>query len=45
MTTGSLQKKSGKYYAVICFNSGEGKQTQKWISTGYTIIGNKKKAD
>ena len=45
MTTGSLQKKSGKYYAVICFNSGEGKQTQKWINTGYTVVGNKKKAD
>jgi len=45
MTTGSLQKKNGKYYAVICFNNGGGKQTQKWISTGYTIIGNKKKAD
>jgi len=44
VTTGSLQKKNNKYYAVICFNSG-GKQTQKWISTGYTIIGNKKKAD
>ena len=45
MTTGSLQVKGGKYYAVICFNTGGGKQSQKWIGTGYTTIGNKKKAE
>ena len=44
MTTGSLTIRNGKYHAVLCFNSG-GKQTQKWISTGLDVKGNKKKAD
>ena len=44
MTTGSLQTKGGKYYAVVCFNV-DGQQTQKWINTGYTVVGNKKRAE
>ena len=44
MTTGSLQTKGKKWYAVICYNDN-GKQTQKWINTGLLIPGNKKKAD
>jgi len=44
MTTGSLQKKKNKWYAVVCFNI-DGKQTQKWINTGLTIAGNKKNAE
>ena len=44
MTTGSLHKKRNKWYMVICFNNN-GKQSQKWVSTGLPIPGNKKKAE
>jgi len=44
MTTGSLTIRNGKYHAVLCFNN-DGQQTQKWISTGLDVKGNKKKAD
>lgn len=43
--TGSLQQKNGKYYAVINLIDQNGKRKQKWISTGYEIKGNKKKAE
>lgn len=43
--TGSLQTKNGKYYAVINLTDVNGKRKQKWISTGYEIKGNKKKAE
>ena len=43
--TGSLQQKNGKYYAVINLTDQNGKRKQKWISTGYEIKGNKKKAE
>ena len=43
--TGSLQTKNGKYYAVINLIDVNGKRKQKWISTGYEIKGNKKKAE
>ena len=42
--TGSLQVKNGKYYMVL--NSTEnGKRKQKWLSTGLTEKGNKRKAE
>lgn len=42
--TGSLQVKNGKYYMVL--NSTEnGKRKQKWISTGLSEKGNKRKAE
>ena len=42
--TGSLQVKNGKYYMVL--NSTEnGKRKQKWISTGLTEKGNKRRAE
>ncbi len=44
--TGSLQEKNGKYYAVLNIADGSGKRAkQKWICTGYTVKGNKKKAE
>lgn len=43
--TGSIQIKNGKYYAVINLNDINGKRKQKWISTGYDVKGNKKKAE
>lgn len=43
--TGSLQVKSGKYYAVINLSDTNGKRKQKWICTGFDVKGNKKKAE
>jgi len=43
--TGSLQIKNDKYYIVLDVSSVKGKRRQKWISTGYTAKGNKKKAE
>lgn len=45
MITGSLQKKKGLYYAVLNLYDNYGKRKPKWIPTGYTIKGNKKKAE
>ena len=44
MITGSLQKKKGLYYAVLNLYDDYGKRKPKWIPTGDTIEGNKKKA-
>lgn len=49
-TNGSLQIKDGKYYAVLSFrtnevqSNGKPKYKTKWFCTGYTVKGNKKKA-
>ena len=45
MITGSLQKKKGLYYYVMNLYDDYGKRKPKWIPTGYTIKGNKKKAE
>lgn len=45
MITGSLQKKKGLYYAVLNLYDEYGKRKPKWIPTGYSIKGNKKKAE
>lgn len=43
--TGSLQVKRNKYVIVLCYKGEDGKQKQKWISTGLSIEGsNKRKA-
>ncbi len=42
--TGSLQTKYGKYYAVLNLYDHAGKRKQKWISTGFSMRGNKKAA-
>lgn len=44
MVTGSVQEKNGKFYAVINYKDEYGKRKLKWINTGYTVRGNKKKA-
>lgn len=43
--TGSLQIKKDKYYMVINITDGNGKRKPKWISTGYAVKGNKKRAE
>lgn len=42
--TGSLQEKNNKYYIVLNIYE-EGKRKPKWISTGLSVRGNKKKAE
>ena len=42
---GSLQIKNGKYYAVLSYKNEQGKDTRKWIATGLTEKGNKRKAE
>ena len=50
-TRGSLQVKDGKYYAVLSFKTdeiqanGKPKYKTKWFCTGYTVKGNKKRAE
>ena len=42
--TGILQVKNEKYYCVLDFKDEFGKRKRKWISTGLTVKGNKRKA-
>lgn len=42
--TGSLQIKNDKYYAVLSWYEGK-KRKQKWIATGFTVKGNKRRAE
>ena len=43
--TGSLQIKNGKFYMVLNATDINGKRKPKWIATGYTAKGNKKRAE
>ena len=43
--TGSLQVKKDKYYMVLNIIDTSGKRKPKWISTGYAVKGNKKRAE
>ena len=45
MITGNLQKKHGKYYAVLNLKDENGKRYQKWISTGITLKGKTREAE
>jgi len=45
MVAGHLQEKRGTLYAVLSFQNEEGKRQTKWINTGYSAKGNKKKAE
>ena len=42
--TGSVQKKNGTWYAVLNLRAANGKRKPKWISTGLSARGNKKKS-
>jgi integrase len=43
--TGSLQTKKGYYYVVLNYKSKNGIYMTKWISTGYELKNNKRKAE
>ena len=45
MVAGHLREKSGYYYAVLNYTDALGKRKTKWIKTGLTVKGNKKKAE
>jgi len=45
MVAGHLREKSGYYYAVLNYNDALGNRKTKWISTGLTVKGNKKRAE
>ena len=44
-TTGSVQEKNGRFYFVLNLYDANGKRKIKWISTGLTLRGNKRKAE
>ncbi len=43
--TGSVQEKNGRFYFVLNLYDANGKRKIKWISTGLTVRGNKRKAE
>ena len=45
MVSGTLTIKKGIYYAILSYTDVNGKHHQKWISTGLSQKGNKKKAE
>lgn len=45
MVAGHLQEKKGYYYMVLSYSGALGKRKTKWIPTGFTVKGNKKKAE
>lgn len=45
MVAGHLQEKSGYYYAVLSYRDEQGKRRTKWVSTGLSTKGNKKRAE
>jgi integrase len=44
MVAGHLQEKNGYFYIVLNYTNHEGKRKSKWITTGLTVKGNKKRA-
>ncbi|OME13243.1 tyrosine-type recombinase/integrase [Paenibacillus odorifer] len=45
MVAGHLQEKKGHFYIVLNCKDEEGKRKPKWIPTGLTVKGNKKRAE
>ena len=45
MVAGHLREKNGYFYAVLNYTDSLGKRKTKWISTGLTVKGNKKRAE
>lgn len=45
MVVGHLHEKNGYYYIILNLTDSAGKRKPKWISTGLTIKGNKKRAE
>jgi integrase len=45
MVAGHLQDKGGQFYAVLNYKDAKGKRHTKWIPTGLSVKGNKKRAE
>ena len=45
MVAGHLQEKNNLYYIVLNYADANGKRKSKWISTGLSVKGNKKRAE
>ena len=45
MVAGLLHEKNGYYFIILNLTDSAGKRKPKWISTGLTIKGNKKRAE
>ncbi len=45
MVAGHLSGKKGYYYAVLNYTDSLGHMKTKWLATGYTVKGNKKRAE
>ena len=45
MVAGHLHEKNGYYYIILTLTDSAGRRKPKWISTGLTIKGNKKRAE
>ncbi len=45
MVAGHLQEKNSSYYMVLSYKSTSGRRKTKWIATGLTVKGNKKRAE
>lgn len=45
MVAGHLQEKKDRYYIVLSFKDANGTRKTKWIATGLTVKGNKKRAE
>jgi len=45
MISGHLQEKQGRYYMVLSLKNELGKWKPKWLATGFTVKGNKKRAE
>lgn len=45
MVAGHLREKNGFYYVVLNYTDAMGKRKTKWIGTGLTVKGNKKRAE
>jgi integrase len=45
MVAGHLSEKKGYYYAVLNYTDSLGRRKSKWLATGYTVKGNKKRAE
>ena len=45
MVAGHLHEKNGYYYIILNLTDSAGRRKPKWISTGLTIKGNKKRAE
>lgn len=45
MVAGHLQEKGGLYYMVLSYRDENGKRRQPWEPTGFTVKGNKRKAE